>query len=131
MLTKPTRADAELVLKIYATMRRDDDFKRAHQWFWEEFDVKSYRAFKKKYPWGSMGNRHFNTIVGYWEVIATLVTNDLLSEDLVFDMLFVPWQKAEPIIRGIRQETKSPRFYENLEVLAKFDAREKKHPPKV
>ena len=132
VLSKPTKADAELFLRYFAIMRSDEDFKKAMRWFYEEFDVKSYRAFKKKYPMGSEGYRNFMVFVGYWEVLGTLVNNGLLSEDLVFDMFAVPWKKAEPIVHGIRKDMKIPRLYENFEVLAKkLPQWEKKHPPKV
>lgn len=131
-MAKPTKEDAELFLRLFATMRSDEDFKNAMRWFYEEFDEKSYEAFKKKYPRRSEGNRNFNTYIGYWEVISTLVANDLLSEDLVFDMFLVPWNKAEPIVHGMRKDMKEPRLYENFEVLAKRQIEwEKKHPPKV
>ena len=72
--------------------------------------------------------------MGNLEMLATLVVNGLISEDLVFDMiLFKPrWEKAEPIVYGLRKEWKSPRLYENFEVLVQKEAEwEKTHPPKV
>ena len=131
-MSKPTKADAELLLRLFAIMRSDEDFKRAWWWFYEELDVKSYRAFKKKYPMGSEGCRNFVVVANYWEVLGTLVNNGLVGEDLVFDMFAVPWKKAEPIVHSIRKDMKIPRLYENFEVLAKkFPEWEKKHPPKV
>lgn len=131
-MPKPTKEDAELILRYFAIMRSDEDFKKAMNWFFGELDVKSYGAFKKKYPPGSEGYRNFHAFVGYWEVLSTLVNNDLLSEDLVFDMFLVPWKKAEPIIHGIRKDQEEPRLYENLEVLAKkLSEWEKRHPPKI
>jgi hypothetical protein len=131
-LSKPTKEDADLLLRVFAIMRSDEDFKKAMWWFWGEFDEKSYEAFKKKYPMGSEGYRNFSVVAGYWEVLGTLVNNGLLSEDLVFDMFGIPWEKAEPIVHGIRKDIKWPRLYENFEVLAKKLAEwEKKHPPKV
>ena len=132
VLSKPTKADAELFLRFFAIMRSDEDFKKAMRWFYEEFDVKSYRAFKKKYPMGSEGYRNFMVFTSYWEVLGTLVNNGLLIQDLVFDMFAFPWEKAEPIVHGIRKDMKIPRLYENFEVLAKkLPQWEKKHPPKV
>lgn len=72
--------------------------------------------------------------MGNLEMLATLVVNGLISEDLVFDMiLFKPrWEKAEPIVHGLRKEWKSPRLYENFEVLVQKETEWKKtHPPKV
>jgi len=132
ILAKPTKEDADLLLRFFGIMRSDEEYRRAGRWFYYELDVKSYEEFKQKYPKGSEGLINFNVFAGYFEVLGTLVNNGLLSEDLVFDMFLVPWKKAEPIVHGIRKEMKEPRLYENLEVLAKKQADwEKKHPPKV
>jgi hypothetical protein len=131
-LPKPTKEDADLLLRVFAIMRSDEDFKKAMWWYLEQLDEKSYEAFKKKYPIGSEGRRNFMIFAGYWEVLGTLVNNGLLSEDLLFDMFGIQWQKAEPIVHGMRKDSKIPRLYENFEVLAKkFAEWEKKHPPKV
>lgn len=132
-MPKPTQKDAELLLRVLE-LTRDEEGRRANRWFWGEFDVKSYRKFRKKYPCGSEGEGHFNRFVGNWEMLATLVVNGLISEDLVFDMFLVKplWEKAEPIVYGFRKEWKEPRLYENFEVLAQRAAEwEKTHPPKV
>lgn len=132
-MSKPTQKDAELLLQVLR-LTNDEESRKAYRWFWEEFDIKSHRKFKKKYPSGSMGSRFFNRFMGNWEMIATLVVNGLISEDLVFDMFFVEplWRKAEPIVYGLRKEWKSPRLYENFEVLVQKAAEwEKTHPPKV
>ena len=52
-MSKPTRADADLFLRLFAIMRSDEEFKKAMWWWFEEFDVKSYEEFKEKYPMGS------------------------------------------------------------------------------
>ena len=131
-MAKPTKEDAELLLRFFGIMRSDEDFKRAMRWFYTEFTEKSYETFKKKYPTGSDGYMNFNTFIGYWEVLSTLVLDGVLSEDLVFDMFLIPWKKAEPIVRGMRNDMKEPRLCENFEVLAeKLAEWEKSHPPKV
>ena len=113
-------------------MRSDEDYRKALWWFYEQFDAKSYRAFRKKYPMGSEGYRNFIVFANYCEVLGALVNNGLLSLDLAFDMFVVPWEKAEPVVRGIRKDMKIPRLYENFEVLGKkFPEWEKKHPLKV
>ena len=132
-MPKPTQKDAELLLQALELIS-DEESRRANRWFWEEFDIKSYRKFKKKYPSGSEGHRYFNRLMGNWETLATLVVNGLISEDLFFDMFLVKhrWEKAEPIVHGLRKEWKSPRLYENFEVLVQKEAKwEKTHPPKV
>ena len=131
-MAKPTKGDAELLLRVLAIMRSDEEYKKAAWWFHEELDEKSYTTFKEKYPMGSEGSRNFRLVAGYWEILGTLVNNGLLSEDLVFDMLGMDWKKAEPIVHGMRKDAKMPRLYENFEALAKkYSEWEKKHPPKV
>jgi len=132
-MPKPTQKDAELLLRVLE-LTNDEESRRANRWFWEEFDIKSYGKFKKKYPTGSEGSRDFNRFMGNWEMLATLVVNGLISEDLVFDMFMVKpiWEKAEPIVYDQRKAWKAPRLYENFEVLAQKAAEwEKIHPPKV
>lgn len=132
-MPKPTQKDAELLLQVLS-LTNDEESRIARRWFWEEFDVKTYRKFKKKYPSGSQGSRYFTRLLGNWEMLSTLVVNGLISEDLVFDMFFVKpfWEKAEPIVQGQRKEWKSPRLYENFEVLAqRAEEWRKTHPPKV
>jgi hypothetical protein len=132
-MSKPTQKDAELLLQVLR-LTNDEESRNAYRWFWEEFDIRSYRRFKKKYPSGSGGSRFFNRFMSNWEMVATLVVNGLISEDLVFDMFFVKplWEKAEPIVHGLRKQWKSPRLYENFEVLVQKAAEwEKTHPPKV
>jgi len=132
-MPKPTQKDAELLLQVLS-LSNNEEGRKAQRWFWIEFDIKNYRKFKKKYPVGSEGDRYFNRFMGNWEMIATLVVNGLVSEDLVFDMFVIKptWDKAEPIVHGRREELKMPRLYENFEVLAQKEAKwEKSHPPKV
>lgn len=132
-MPKPTQKDAELLLQILS-LTSNEESRRANRWFWEEFDISTYRKFKKKYPPGSDGDRHFNHLMSNWEILATLVVNGLINQDLAFDMILLRpyWEKAEPIVHGRREDWKSPRLYENFEVLVQKEAKwEKTHPPKV
>jgi len=133
ILAKPTKEDADLLLRFFATMRSDEEYRRAERWFYYELDAKSYEEFKQKYPKGSEGDMNFNLCVGYFEILGILVNNGLLNEGLAFEFIGpMPWKEVMPIVHGIRKEMKEPRVYENLEVLAKKQADwEKKHPPKV
>jgi len=132
-MAKPTQKDAELLLQVISLMN-DEEGKEAFRWFQEELDIKNYKKFKEKYPKGSQGFRYLNVILRNWEMLATFVVNGLISEDLVFDMYWVKyvWDKVEPIVHGIREESKQPRLYENFEVLnQKYIEYEKTHPPKL
>ncbi|MFQ5820847.1 MAG: hypothetical protein ACE5I5_12720 [Candidatus Heimdallarchaeota archaeon] len=132
-MSKPTEADAELLLQIFAIMRTDEDARKATWWVFEELEEQSYDEFKAKYPMGSEGNRNFKTFASYCEVIGTLVNKNLLSEDIVFDAWGnLLWDKLKPIVLGMRKDMGIPRLMENYEIFAnKYPKWEEKNPPKV
>jgi len=128
-LPKPTKADAEMFLKIW-DMFRDEDLKKAMWWLQEEPAVKSYEEFKKKYPMGSEGYRNFMTVGMVFEMVGVLVYYGVLNEDLVFDFFSFMWNKAEPIVKGMQKEM-GRTLFENYEWLVKKKAEwSKKRPPK-
>ena len=129
-LANPTKDDASLLLQLITVFNADRD---AWRWFIEVFDEKNYDDFKARYPKGSEGYRNFNIVAGNGELIGTLVNKELLSEDLIFDLWgdFL-WEKAEPIVHGMRKDREMPRFLENFEVFAKkYPMWAEKNPPKV
>ena len=132
-MSKPTKEDASLLIQIMAMMKLDKDYQKAEIWITLEPKIKSYEAFKAKYPMGSEGYRYFLNLAGYAELVGTLINHELLSEDLVFDLYGnMLWDKAEPIVHGMRNETGRPRLFENFEVCAmKYPIWVEKHPPKL
>ena len=131
-MSKPTRADAELLLKFYEIFRSDKDLKDAQWWFFNLEEI-SYEDFKSNYPAGSEGRRRFIHLSSFYEILGVLVNNGLLGEHLVFDLFgSLLWSKAEPIVHGMRKEMGWTRLFENYEVLAKrYPEWAKKNPPKV
>ncbi|MFX0023537.1 MAG: hypothetical protein ACFE9S_14520 [Candidatus Hermodarchaeota archaeon] len=117
---KPTKEDAALLIQIFGIESADEDYKKAVNWFFSEMNETDYNDYKAKNPIGSEGYQNFMTLCHYWELIGTLVNRDVLNEDLVFDMHGdMLWDKAEPIIHGMRKDLDMPRFLENYEVFAK------------
>ena len=59
-------------------------------------------------------------VVGWNETVATLVKNDLLSRDLVFDWLWVAgtWDRVGPAALRAREAAGVAVLYENFEALA-------------
>ncbi|MFW9895993.1 MAG: hypothetical protein ACFFD7_09350 [Candidatus Thorarchaeota archaeon] len=132
-MAKPTKEDAALLVQIFATGISDQKFQEASNWFVYQMNETNYDDFKKKYPIGSEGYRHFMKISSYTELLGVLVNHEVLSEDLLFEMYGdLMWDKAEPIVRGLRKELGMPRFLENYEVYAKkFPEWEKNNPARV
>lgn len=132
-MSKPTREGASLFLKLLSIMVNDKDMDKASRWVFEELDKKNYDDFKSKYPKGSEGYRNFQTFSGYMETISMFVNRELISEDLVFDLMgSLSWEKLEPIVHGMRKDLEMTRYLENYEVLAKkYSAWAERNPPKV
>ena len=127
-MTKPTKEDADLLIKIHSIVA---NFVDSWQWLFglEKLD---YETFMNKYPIGSEGFGHFLKVASTYELMGTLVYYDAINEDLVLDMYGFYWNKLGPIIEGFRKATGSPRYFENYEVLAKKNQEWlKKHPPKI
>jgi len=60
------------------------------------------------------------TVLGWNETVATLVKNDLLSRDLVYDWLWVAgtWDRVGPAAVRAREAAGVAVLYENFEALA-------------
>ena len=118
-MSKPTRADAEMLLNLYALLSSGKLFDAA-MWYRNEFDVKSYEEFKEKYPVGSEGRRKFTRYAMFCELLGVLADNGLLNTDMFFDAFGGPmWGKAEPIAKGFRKERGAPFVWENWELLSR------------
>jgi hypothetical protein len=59
-------------------------------------------------------------VLGFNETVATLVKNDLLDRDLVFDWLWMAgtWDRVGPAAVRAREQAGAPNLYENFEMLA-------------
>jgi len=132
-MSKPTKEDASLMLQILTMMKGDEIYQKAEMWSFIEFNVKDYEDFKAKYPMGSEGYKYLMNLLSYGELIGTLINQELLSEDLVFDLYGnMLWDKVKNIIPGLRKDMGSPRLYENYELGArKYPKWAETHPPKL
>ena len=120
-MSKPTREDASLFVQIFGIAIADEKYSKALEWFNLEMNEKNYEDFKKKNPLGSEGYKNFSRLCNYWELVGTLMNKELLSEDLLFELLGdMNWSKTKPIVYGLREDLNMPRFMENYEVCARM-----------
>lgn len=106
--------DVDALFSLYEIYDRNRD---SILWFLEDFKAKSYEEYKQKYHGNTIDRCHFIRVCGFFELSGTLVKRRLIDANLYFDV-FNPspfWQKAMPIIEGMR-ETR-PFIYENFELL--------------
>ena len=117
-MTKPTKQDADLFIKVYNTMVSVDDIKNGLWFAVEELDVDSYEEYKEKYPVGSERHRHLSMFLSFMEFVGVLVKYEVINEDLVFDLFPFAWEKVEPIVRGWQKEF-GPHWKENYVAMVK------------
>jgi predicted metal-dependent enzyme (double-stranded beta helix superfamily) len=121
-VSKPTQDDAKLVVEL-ARWGSQPELLRARKFVYGARLPKTYRQFQKKYAASSDEVTYLHAFAGYYETVATLVRNRVLSEDLVNDWLAVDfaWSKVQRLLEGLRAEA-GARMYENFEWLARRSA---------
>lgn len=109
-----TNENVDALFSLYNIYDRN---RESFLWFLEDFNLKSYQEYKQKYHGTSKNRTQFVRVCGFFELSGTLVKRQLIDLNLYFDV-FNPtpfWNKARPIIEGMRQTR--PFIYENFERL--------------
>ena len=113
-MSKPTHADAELLLRLYE-IRREPELRRARAWFLTEFKPASWAEIKARYLSHSDEDRHFRMTTSYWEMVGTLVNHGVLNADLFFDHTgedIVTWDRCKAWIGDARGDIRPTYMYQ-------------------
>jgi hypothetical protein len=116
-MSQATHHDAELILKIY-DLRREAVMRKARDFF-GNFSPSSFEELMAVMgAFGSQENAYLRQVLGYWEMVASLIVhgtiNAALAQDTLGEMNFV-YAKVQPFLPQIRQMMKSPEFLQNME----------------
>jgi hypothetical protein len=74
----------------------------------------------QKYPPGSQEGTYTRMVISYWDMAASLVASGVLNQELFFQTggeLLVVWEKVRPMLEAMRQMTKNPTAWANLETV--------------
>jgi hypothetical protein len=118
-LNKRKKSEAnstDTLLKLYQIY---DDHRNARLWFLDGLNASNYNEYKEKYSGPSMERSHFIAVCGFFELSGVLVNHGLIDQGLYFE-IFNPtpfWNKAKPIIEGMRNGKSDSHYYENFESL--------------
>jgi hypothetical protein len=118
-LNKRKKSEAnstDTLLKLYQIY---DDHRNARLWFLDGLDASNYNEYKEKYSGASMERCHFIAVCGFFELSGVLVNHGLIDQGLYFE-IYNPtpfWNKAKPIIEGMRNGKSDSHYYENFESL--------------
>lgn len=127
--SKPTAADAELILKLY-DLRRESEMRKARD-FIARFTPESFEDIKKvalAYP--SPENNWLRQVAGYWEMAASLVNHGTLHHGLFVENnpeMFAFFCRIRPFLKEMREFFQSPELLANVEkvVMATPQSRER------
>jgi hypothetical protein len=112
----PNAVSTDTLLKLYQIY---DNHRNARLWFLEGLDASDYDEYREKYSGAAMERSHFITVCGFFELSGVLLNHGLVDPDLYFD-IFNPtpfWNRARPIIEGMRSKRSDSYYYENFESL--------------
>lgn len=119
MTTQPTYDDANLILRLYE-MRRDKRMRKARAWFSANLKVRTWDELQKVAEPGTDENASYRMVVTYWDMVASFVASGVLHKELFFqsgrELLFV-WERIRDVLPEIREKTRDPLAYKNLEVV--------------
>ncbi|HYK87216.1 MAG TPA: hypothetical protein VE398_00490 [Acidobacteriota bacterium] len=119
-MSEATRADVDLILKLY-DLRREETMRKARKFMIEEFYGESAKEFMEKYPPGTEKNAYFRQVLTYWEMVGVFVHKGLLDAELLFETtseFHIFWEKARAVTLDLRKLRNMPLYLKNLENLA-------------
>ena len=117
--TKPTPADADIVLKLY-DLRRESVMRDARKWYLMKFWPKNIQdILEVQNAFGTDENAYFRQIVSYWEMTASLGLRGAVDPELLMDwsgeMIFF-FAKIYPHLKEVREKI-NPGFWLKVETL--------------
>jgi hypothetical protein len=113
-MTKPSTADAELLLRLYE-IRREPELRTARKWFLTEFKPGGWADIKSRYLSHSDEDRWFRMTISYWEMVGTIVNRGAIHNELFFDHTgedVVTWDRCKSWIAEARADIRPTYLYQ-------------------
>jgi len=114
-----TNEQVNLMLRLFEE-RRETKLREARDWFGANFHVKSADDLLRVCPPGSKESTYVRMVLGYWEMVASIVNRGLIDEEFFFESNGEQWvvfEQVKPVIGAWRAMFSSPNFLANLEKL--------------
>ena len=93
--------DAELILQLY-DLRRESEMRKARTFIANFWPQSADEVLKVIQSFGAQENAWFRQVLGYWNMVASLVLRGTLHEGLAFDNcaeLWFVYAKLKPFLR--------------------------------
>jgi hypothetical protein len=112
-----THEQVNLMLRLY-DIRREPRLREARDWFIREFKPTSGDDAQRLAPPNSQENAFMRMVLGYWEMVASIVNRGLIDEEFFFENTneqWVVWERAKPAIPAWRAGMNNPTVFGALE----------------
>jgi hypothetical protein len=118
-MAEPTKDDAHLVIEL-AQLGSQMVHPKARGWIWSDEFVSHADEFFEKYPPGTDEFLYVSSVAGWHETVATLWKRGLVSEELLFDWIWVAgiWDKLKDILITMRAGSGTAQLWANFEAMA-------------
>ena len=124
--SKPTAADAQLIMQLY-DLRRESEMRKARDYCTQQFSPTSLQEIQKIFEnSGSDQNRWLRQVITYYEMVGSFVNRGVLNRDLLEDSVgeYVNvYMKLKPYIKQLRESYGWPDFMINIERLVEESER--------
>jgi hypothetical protein len=131
-MSEATHEQVNLMLKLYE-LRREPKLREARDWFGANFHVETAEDVMRLCPPGSKENVYMRMVLGYWEMVASIVNRGLVDEDLFFENSgeqWIVWEQVKPVLGAWRTMFGSQKVFRNMEEHSKrLEAWREKHSP--
>jgi len=112
-----THEQVNLMLRLYEE-RREPKLREARDWFAANFHVKTGEDVMRLCPPGSKENTYMRMVLGYWEMVASIVNRGLIDQDLFFENTgeqWIVWEQVKPVLAAWRTMFGSQKVFANME----------------
>ncbi len=131
-MSEVTHDQVNLFLRLYED-RREPRLREARDWFANNFNAQTPEDVMRIAPPRSRENANMRMVLGYWDMVASIVNRGLIDEDFFFENTGEHWsvfEQVKSVLPAWRATFSAPKFLSNLEENCKrFEAwREKRNP---
>ena len=108
---------ADLLMKLYE-LRREEKMREARNWFNTFFPESAEEIMQTVLNPETSAN--FRMVASYWDMAASFVNHGAIDEEMFNDVSaegFVVFSRIEPFLDDLRELTKRPKMFGNLEKL--------------
>jgi hypothetical protein len=116
-MSQVTNEQVNLMLRLFED-RREPKLREARDWFSASFHPKTADDLTRICPPGSKENTYMRMVLGYWEMVASIVNRGLIDEEFFFESNGEQWvvfEQVKPVLGAWRAMFSSPNFLANLE----------------